>query len=180
MVERSVRFEALSSLARLAGMGWWMVTFDLAQGYHHLLMAPSAQKLLGFQFQGKWFRYRVLPFGLCWSPWIFTKVIRAMITYWRRQGIFCMAYIDDFVVLAPTWEELLQIRDQIIGPTLSRLGWVREPSKGQWEPVQRAEVLGLDVDLEAGRFVISQQKIAAIQAQIRDILQGVHTKRQIA
>jgi len=70
------------------------------------------------------------------------------------------------LVLAPTREELLQIRDQIIGPTLSRLGWVQDPSKGQWEPVQRAEVLGLDVDLKAGRFVISQQKIAAIQAQI--------------
>jgi hypothetical protein len=41
-----------------------MVMFDLAQGYHHMLMDPKASCLLGFQVGLHWYCYLVLPFGL--------------------------------------------------------------------------------------------------------------------
>ncbi|ELR13538.1 RNAdirected DNA polymerase subfamily protein [Acanthamoeba castellanii str. Neff] len=145
IAERRVRFEGLSSVARVAGRGWWMITFDLAQGYHHLLVEEESCQLLGFRVGDRWFRYRVLPFGLRISPWVFTKVVRAMVRDWRRQGIVVTSYLDDFVVMAPDCEALRRIRDTVITPTLDQLRWLREPTKGEWEPTQCAEVLALVV-----------------------------------
>ncbi|CAG8669268.1 9202_t:CDS:2, partial [Gigaspora margarita] len=53
--------------------------FTKEKEYHHLLMDDIAQRYLGFVFEKKWFYYRELPFGLSQSPWIFAKIIRAMI-----------------------------------------------------------------------------------------------------
>jgi hypothetical protein len=180
LVLRLVRFEGLTMLVRLAGANWWMITFDLVQGYHHLLMDNDARWLLGFWVGQQWYCYWVLLFGLRWSLWIFMKVVKAMIMFWCWQGVMCMAYINDFVVLALSKEELWWIRDQVIVPTLERLGWLREPTKGEWEPMQCAEVLGLIVDLVGGRFEASLKKLRAIEAMVQEHLQWCHTKRQLA
>lgn len=176
-----VRFEGLSTLARIAGKGWWMCTFDLAQGYHHVLMTEQASQWLGFRFAGRLFCYRVLPFGLKWAPWIFTKIVREMVRVLRGKGVHLMVYIDDFCILAPTREELLRVRDLVIAPLLETLGWIQEPEKGCWEPTQVTEVLGLLVDLKEGRFIIPERKVIAIQRLLRKKMgMGCCTRRTLA
>ena len=103
--DRPVKMETLSTLARMAGKEWWMVTFDLAQGYHHLEMHSEAAKFLGFRFQGRMYRYMVLPFGLKTAPAIFTKVVREMVKALRKMGVHLISYIDDFCIVAPSQEE---------------------------------------------------------------------------
>lgn len=139
-------------------------------------MDGDARWLLSFWVGQQWYCYWVLPFSLCWSPWIFTKVVKAMITFWHQQGVMCMAYIDDFMVLVLSKEELWLIRDQVIMPTLECLSWLREPTKGEWEPMQRAEVLGLIINLAGGRFEASLEKLCAIEAMVQEHLQWCHTK----
>jgi hypothetical protein len=51
------------------------------------------------------------------------------------------------------------VRDNVILPTLNRLGWVRESSKGQWEPAQQIQVLGLGIDLVCGRYFVPEDKL---------------------
>jgi hypothetical protein len=48
LVDRPCKFKSLKMLARLAGHKWWMITFDLAQGYHHVLVEPESRPLMGF------------------------------------------------------------------------------------------------------------------------------------
>ncbi len=178
---RPCKFETLSTLARMAGKGWWCLTFDLAQGYHHIEMTPNSREWLGFKVLNCWYRYKVLPFGLSWSPCVFTKVVRQTVRWWRKQGVFVMAYVDDFIVLAPTKEELLKVRDHIIVPTLDRLGWIREPSKGQWEPVQSLVVLGLGINLLTGRFFVPNEKQVKVQNLCMQVVKRMwSTKRELA
>jgi hypothetical protein len=180
LVLRTVHFKGLASLAWMASTGWWLISFDLAQGYHHLLMEEDAHQLLGFQVSQHWYCYHVLPFSLQWSPWIFMKVVKAITTFWWRQGIICMAYIDNFVVLALSQEELLSIHNHTISPTLKQLGWVWEPTKGAWEPTQHAEVLRLVVNLASGLFLASEEKLQAIEGMVSTHLLVCHTKWELA
>jgi hypothetical protein len=83
LVLQMVHFKGLTSLAQMAGAGWWLITFNLAQGYHHLLMEEEVRQLLGFQVGQQWYHYHVLLFSLWWSPWIFTKVVKVVTTFWR-------------------------------------------------------------------------------------------------
>jgi hypothetical protein len=48
LVDRPCKFESLKMLAHLVGRKWWMITFDLAQGYHHVLVEPESRPLMGF------------------------------------------------------------------------------------------------------------------------------------
>jgi hypothetical protein len=70
LATRKCKFNSLASVAWLAGKGWWMITFDLAQGYHHMMVKPKTRELLGFKVGQKWYWYTVMPFSLKWSPWV--------------------------------------------------------------------------------------------------------------
>jgi len=66
--QRAAKAERLVDLLRLAGRGWWAVTWDLEAGYHLVGVAPASRGLLGFGWRGQWFSWQVLPFGLSLSP----------------------------------------------------------------------------------------------------------------
>jgi hypothetical protein len=164
--QRAGKQEGLSTLLRLAGRGWWACSWDLEAGYHHLDVRASDRGLLGFQVGRRWFQWRVLPFGLSISPWVFTRVMREVVAAWRRRGLRVWSYIDDFCLVASSREQLLQHRREI-ELDLERLGLVRAPQKGHWEPTQQLTILGHTVDLAAGRVSPTAEKAAAIAASCR-------------
>jgi len=54
---------------------------------------------LGFSwvFKGvtKYFKFTVLPFGLSLGPYIFSKVMRPLVKYWRSKAPSIVVYLDD-------------------------------------------------------------------------------------
>ena len=80
--------------------------FDISQGYHHENIDENHQKYLGFSWKidGKirYFMFTVLPFGLCSAPFIFTKVMRSLVKFWRREEIKICVYIDDGLGASPS------------------------------------------------------------------------------
>jgi hypothetical protein len=99
-----------------------------------------------------------------------------MVKYLRRKGVFLIVYLDDFVIMAPTKEELLVIRNTIVLPLLDRLGWVKEMSKSHLEPTQRTTVLGLVVDLQQGKFFVPEEKVK----KIHHLVKKVQGKKQLS
>ena len=63
---------------------------DIKSGYHHLDIHPDQTRFLGFQCgkTGKpcYYVFSVLPFGLCTTPYVFTKLMRPLIRLWRGIG----------------------------------------------------------------------------------------------
>lgn len=96
------KFELVGTLAQLVGHNWWGITFNLAQGYHHVKMHTEACPWMGFHVGKEFYHYKVLPFSLKWSPWVFTKIIHVMVHFWWTQGILMFSYIDNFCVVSPT------------------------------------------------------------------------------
>jgi hypothetical protein len=158
---RTFKMEALGTILRGIGRNWFMVTWDLSAGYHQILMSEQGSRFLGIKWGNRWFRFKVLPFGMSTSPWVFTKIMREVIRHWRSQGIFVWAYLDDFILAAPTKDLVLLWRHQI-EQDMSRLGLVREPLKGQWEPMQRVQILGLIVDTVKGIVEVPDNKLTEV------------------
>ena len=52
---------------------------------------PPHQKFLGFSWtlagEKKWFVFSVLPFGLASTPYVFTRIQKALVKRWREHGI---------------------------------------------------------------------------------------------
>ena len=67
----------------------------------------------------------------------------------HQQGARVLPYMDDFLLLLSSRIEALRARE-LTTRVLARLGLSRNEKKGQWEPTQLVEHLGLEVDLKAG------------------------------
>src|SRR5438270_13758663 len=84
-----------------------MISIDLNQAFYHVPLASSQKPFFAFDFLGKCYCFRCLPFGLTSSPRIFTKVLRPLIKLIRSKGIRVVVYLDDLLIMARTKEELL-------------------------------------------------------------------------
>jgi hypothetical protein len=73
--KQKFKHEDLRVAMALFEHGEWMFSFDLKSGYHHIDVAPHHRKYLGFAWEGKFFTFVVLPFGLSSAPYVFTKMM---------------------------------------------------------------------------------------------------------
>ena len=88
----------------------WAVSIDLKDAYLHVPVHPQSRRLLGFKYQGLTYVYKVLPFGLKDSPWVFTRVVATLIAHLRLQGIRIFFYLDDWLLVAVSQSLLLSHR----------------------------------------------------------------------
>ena len=71
--------------------GTFVFSFDLTSAYHHIDICEEHTKFLSFKWPSvngvmHFYEFKVLPFGLCSAPYIFTKVMRQLVKFWRGKG----------------------------------------------------------------------------------------------
>ncbi|KAI2653488.1 Transposon Ty3-G Gag-Pol polyprotein [Labeo rohita] len=99
----------------------WFVAIDLKDAYFHVSILPRHRPFLRFAFEGRAYQYKVLPFGLSLSPRVFTKVAEAALSPLREMGVRILNYLDDWLILAHSWDLVCAHRDMVLNH-LARLG----------------------------------------------------------
>ena len=99
LVKRVLKFDGLSDIADMANKGGYSISYDLNSGYYHVALHPDSRRFVGFKWEGRYYQYNCLPFGLSTAPWVFSKVIRELVMFWRSRGINILPYLDDFLFL---------------------------------------------------------------------------------
>ena len=92
------------------------------------------------------YTFRAMPFGLNIAPRIFTKLGEVVVQLLRRQGVQVAAYLDDWIVWAPSVEECLKAA-KVVVETLTSLGFQINYRKSRLTPASNFEWLGLQWDL---------------------------------
>lgn len=64
-----LKYEKLTDLANIVLPGALMATVDLKDGYWQMRMHPTSFEYLGFEWEGQYYAFQVLPFGLATAPW---------------------------------------------------------------------------------------------------------------
>lgn len=142
MPTQKFKLEHAEVAAGLMRPGDFMFTIDMKAGYHQVPVKPWFRRLLCFAWEGRVYSWQVMPFGLSTAPRAYSKITRELVKRWRRQGIRCSNYIDDFIFFAPSMEEALRIRGIVLAD-LSRLGWFISPKKSMLRPGTAVKYLGL-------------------------------------
>ena len=93
------KMEGISSLRDLVQKRDFFCKVELKDAYLTVLMSSASQTLLGFQWNGRQFQFRALPFGLVPAPWIFTKILHPVIAVLRQWGYRLVVYLDDILVI---------------------------------------------------------------------------------
>ncbi len=181
-VQKSVfRMDDIRTLLPFLKKEGFLIKFDLKSGYHHVLMRPNNYTFLGFQWEGQYYVFTVLCFGLTSGPYIFTKLLRPLVKRWRALGIPVAIFIDDGAATLPDREACKQA-SQIMREDLHAAGFFTALPKCQWEPVRVMEWLGVILDLAAFEIRIPSRRIEACLLAIRRIIvkKGWSSARTVA
>ena len=98
--KRKFRCEDVLVALQIFSQGFFLFKFDLKSGYHHVEIFPDHRKYLAFSWDFgdgvvKYFQFTVLPFGLSSAPYLFTKLLKPILTSWRCKGIPMAIFLDD-------------------------------------------------------------------------------------
>ncbi len=139
----------------------WFAAIDLKDAYFHVSILPRHRPFLRFAFEGRAYQYKVLPFGLSLSPRVFTKVAEAALVPLREQGVRILNYLDDWLILAQSQDQLCEHRDMVLSH-LSQLGLQVNWEKSKLSPVQRISFLGMELDSVSQTARLTQERAQSV------------------
>ncbi len=139
----------------------WFAAIDLKDAYFHVSILLRHRPFLRFAFEGRAWQYRVLPFGLSLSPRVFTKVVEGALTPLREVGVRILNYLDDWLILAQSREQLGDPRDLVLRH-LSQLGLRVNWEKSKLSPVQRISFHGVELDSVSMTARLTEESAQAV------------------
>jgi len=162
-------FGHAARIVRRLGRGCWLIKLDVEAAYKQVPVRPEDWHLLGFEFEGKLYYERVLPFGLRSSCRLWELFAAALHFMCERLG--CGAfhevvhYVDDFLfVVSPAGGEAAAQR--LLAGALAlcaQLGVPMAPDKVEG-PAQCLVFLGIEIDTLALEARLPQQRLAQLHA----------------
>ena len=90
-----MRFDDLRMFRHTMRPNYFCWSLDQHAAYMNILAHPRLAKYFGFELDGSYYSWSVLPFGWKLSPFFYCKLVRQMIKMWRRAGISIQAFVDD-------------------------------------------------------------------------------------
>ena len=136
-------------------------------------MHPDSTTYLGFEWEGHFYQFVVLPFGLSTAPRIFTLVMAHTVKFLRFKGVRLFAYLDDLVFAHASKRETLAAA-QLMLHILPRFGWLVHPTKcqGCFEGLQTFIALGTVVCLATHTYRVSAETLARILRKANSLVEG--------
>ena len=169
--KRKFRCEDISVAIQIFSKGFYLFKFDLKSGYHHVEIFPEYRKYLAFSWDFgdgivKYFQFTVLPFGLSSAPYLFTKLLKPILTSWRCKGIPMAIFLDDGLGGGVSILKA-KINNLIVHADLTRYGFLINEDKSLWEPVQNITWLGTVFDTVRGFISVTESRISKLKSSIK-------------
>ena len=145
-----------------------MLQTDIRQGYWHGLAHADAREYMGCQIGNRYFRWRATPMGCSTSSYLFQATQWVLSRKFRRLGIRLINYSDDYAFFCKKHEaELLAV---YLRGEFEAHGLELNIEKSIFEPQRSGVVLGVRIDLDAGRFEVPPKKKLKIVRGIAELL----------
>ena len=173
--KQKFKYEDLRVAMLLLEKGDYMFSFDLKSGYHHVDIAKEHWKYLGFSWESRFYVFTVLPFSLSSACYIFTKLVRPLVRYWRERGLRVIVYLDDGLCAMGGESNALEA-STLVQSTLSQAGFVANVKKSIWKPTQRLQWLGFVIDLSQGQIEAHQSSTWRELTAVLRVLSAVAVK----
>ena len=176
------KFEDITNACVYLPSDHFMFKFD---GYHHIDILQDHQTFLGFSWVvngvRKFFVFTVLPFGLSSAPYIFTKVVRVLVRYWRSRAVRITVYLDDGLGSARDFARC-EAASLFVKTSLQLSGFLPNDSKSIWQPTSCLVWLGYCIDLAVHTISIPSVRILSV-VQVNDSIRSQYpssTARKLA
>lgn len=139
------KLEDARTSMKLIQKNCFMATIDIKDAYYLIPIAESNRKYLRFSFADKIYEFLCLPFGLSTAPFVFTKIMKAVIKNLRHLGYSSVIYLDDIMLLGNSYSECVKNVQRTCG-FLEKLGFIITKEKSKLKPSNKCKFLGFTFD----------------------------------
>ena len=84
---------------------------------------------------------------MCSAPYVFTKVLRQLVKYWRGRGHLTLMYLNDGLGGDTSFESAKSLSDTVRQDIVSS-GFTPNDDKSVWQPTQKLVFLATLLDFE--------------------------------
>lgn len=166
------KMEDYRTASKLIPQGGFVATIDLKEAYLLVPICKEDRKYLRFHFQApnsnlSTYEFTAMPYGLSVAPRVFTKIMREVMSYLRRQGHKSVIYLDDALCIGDTFYECSNnVRETL--KLLQCLGFVVNLDKSSLTPSQVCTFLGFVYDTQHFSLSLPIEKRKNIAQMIRN------------
>ena len=153
------KMEGLPTLQDLLRQGDWLVKVDFMVPVH-----PDHHPYMRFVLEGVTYQFTCLPFGLACAPWVFTKLMKTVVTLLRSWGFRMIIYINDILVMAES-ATLVRQHLEVLVHLLQCLSFLINFEKSVMSPTQELEFLGMVVNTNTLIVSLPADKIRQIRSE---------------
>ena len=147
------------------------ISVDLENRFHHVKIHKRSQQSIGMQWEGDYFIWRVLPFGISCAPFFFSMILRPVVSYLRENNMRITLFVDDFFQISRP--EMTTDQNELLIQTLRELGWQINFEKSQLMPSKQCTFVGFNTTTigNKGPYIkVLPTKIKKLKSLIRRVL----------
>lgn len=173
LYKNKFKYEDVSIARHFLQKGDFVFSFDLKSAYHHIEIFDEHRTYLGFSglVNGKtrYLVFNVLAFGISTAGYIFSKVTREMVKYWRSKALKVIMYLDDGICGCSSYDVAL-VTSNFIKQSLESFGFIIAHEKCTWDPSRVATWLGILWDFTTGKIHITVDRIQRFMKEFELVL----------
>ena len=163
--KQKIKFEDWRQALNYFEKGSFLFKFDLKSGYFHFDIFHQMQTYLGFCFEGKFYCFTVMAFGISSAPYLFSKCLRTMVKYWREHAIKIVMFLDDGFGMDKSFVKC-RSDAEFVKDSLVKAGFFINQEKSIWDPQMFLEWTGLVWNGHEYHISIPQRRINDLFAEI--------------
>lgn len=159
------KLEDYRTVLKLIYKDCFFTTLDLKDAYFLIPIDSNNRKYLKFTYNGNFYHFNCIPFGLCTAPYVFTKIMKPVLKCLRLKGITCVAYLDDILIISKDQRE----GEKDVATALELLlylGFIINYDKSSLIPTQKCKYLGFLFDSVKMLLSLPQSKVDRIVTHI--------------
>lgn len=157
LVTSHFKMEDSRTVKKLIFKDCFLATIDLKDAYYLIPIFKHHRRFLRFKVGKNLYQFKCLPFGLSIAPFIFTKLLRPVLRYFRERNVTLIAYLDDFCVISDS-QISCQNDVRFVLDTLGSLGFIINKEKSCLSPSRRCKFLGFIYDSNKLTIELTKEK----------------------
>ena len=161
--------EGINEVLKMIRPYYQMMLIDLTQAYFHARISPTFQKFLFFQWNNKFYKFGVLPYGLVSGQCIFNRMTKAITYFLRKALVDILIYIDDSFLCASN-AEILHHNAQLTLDIFKKCVFTINYRKLHLQPTTELEFIGFDIDTVKFEIRLTSHKRKTIEQLSRKLL----------
>ena len=180
VTKQPFKMDHLSTALDMIFPNAWMGSIDLKDAYYAIPICEEDRKFLVFQWEGRYFQFNCVPFGLSSAPWIFTKTLRPIFAKFHEANFLGFGYIDDSFIIAESQEKCQKAID-FLSNLFTDLGFRVHDKKSILKPTQELKFLGYTINSQNMSVRPTEDKKSKVKERVNNLLKQRRPKiREVA